>query len=79
MAYDEESDSDLVRIDAGHLFTSSITHIGFRRGTFLRRYMLDLIQSFAPHLEPRTVAKAQECFTAAERETLFRDIELPIR
>ncbi len=79
MAYDEESDSDLVRIDAGHLFTSSITHIGFRRGTFLRRYMLDLIQSFAPHLEPRTVAKAQECFTAAERETLFRDIGLPIR
>jgi LysR family cys regulon transcriptional activator len=79
MAYDEAQDSDLVRIDAGHLFASSVTHIGFRRGTFLRRYMLDLIQSFAPHLEPRTVAQAQECFTAAEREALFSSLELPIR
>ena len=68
-----------MRIDAGHLFESSITHIGFRRGTFLRRYMLDLIQSFAPHLEPRMVAQAQECFTAAEREALFSSLELPIR
>ena len=79
MAYDEAQDSDLVRIDAGHLFASSVTHIGFRRGTFLRRYMLDLIQSFAPHLEPRTVAQAQECFTTAEREALFSSLELPIR
>ena len=79
MAYDEAQDSDLVRIDAGHLFASSVTHIGFRRGTFLRRYMLDLIQSFAPHLEPRTVAQAQECFTAAERQALFSSLELPTR
>ena len=79
MAYDEAQDADLVRIDAGHLFASSVTHIGFRRGTFLRRYMLDLIQSFAPHLESRTVAQAQECFTAVEREALFSSIELPIR
>ena len=79
MAYDEAQDSDLVRIYAGHLFATSVTHIGFRRGTFLRRYMLDLIQSFAPHLEPRTVAQAQECFTAAEREALFSSLQLPIR
>ena len=79
MAYDEAQDADLLRIDAGHLFASSVTHIGFRRGTFLRRYMLDLIQSFAPHLEPRTVAQAQDCFTAAEREALFSSLELPTR
>lgn len=79
MAYDETQDSDLVCIDASHLFASSVTHIGFRRGTFLRRYMLDLIQSFAPHLEPRTIVNAQECATAKDREALFRSIELPIR
>jgi LysR family cys regulon transcriptional activator len=79
MAYDESQDSDLVRIDASHLFASSVTHIGCRRGTFLRRYMLDLIQSFAPHLEARTVSQAQECATVAERERLFGDIELPVR
>ncbi len=79
MAYDESQDHDLVRIDASHLFASSVTHIGFRRGTFLRRYMLDLIQSFAPHLDSRTVGQAQECATGAERETFFADIELPVR
>jgi hypothetical protein len=41
--------------------------------------MLDLIQSFAPHLEARTVSQAQECATVAERERLFGDIELPVR
>ena len=79
MAYDESQDSDLVSIDASHLFASSVTHIGFRRGTFLRRYMLDLIQSFAPHLDARTVSQAQECATVAERNRLFGNIELPIR
>jgi len=79
MAYDESQDGDLVRIDASHLFASSVTHIGFRRGTFLRRYMLDLIESFAPHLDTRTVGQAQECSTAAEREVLFKGVELPVR
>jgi LysR family cys regulon transcriptional activator len=79
MAYDPEQDEDLVRIDAGHLFAPSVTHIGFRRGTFLRRYMLDLIQSFAPHLDHRRVQEAQNCFTSAEREALFSQVELPVR
>ncbi|MGJ8670470.1 MAG: HTH-type transcriptional regulator CysB [Oceanococcus sp.] len=50
MAYDEELDKDLVRIDASHLFSHSTTHIGFRRGLFLRAYMYDFIHAFAPHL-----------------------------
>ena len=45
----------------------------------LRRYMLDLIQSFAPHLDSRTVEQAQECATGAERETFLRIWELPVR
>jgi LysR family cys regulon transcriptional activator len=79
MAYDEEQDADLVRLDASHLFESSVTHIGFRRGTFLRRYMLDLISEFAPHLDDRIVQEAQACFTAAEREVLFSEVDLPHR
>ena len=79
MAYDEEQDADLVRLDASHLFESSVTHIGFRRGTFLRRYMLDLISEFAPHLDDRIVQEAQACFTTAEREELFSEVDLPHR
>jgi LysR family cys regulon transcriptional activator len=79
MAYDEEQDADLVRLDTSHLFESSLTHIGFRRGTFLRRYMLDLISEFAPHLGDRIVQEAQACFTTAERKELFSEVDLPDR
>ena len=51
MAWDERSDSDLIRLDAEHLFEASTTHIGFRRSLFLRGYMYDFIANFAPHLK----------------------------
>lgn len=50
MAYDPALDKDLVRLEAAHLFSPSTTHIGFRRGMFLRGYMYDFIAVFAPHL-----------------------------
>lgn len=50
MAYDPEIDTDLVCLPADHLFETSVTHIGFRRGLFLRGFMLDFITGFAPHL-----------------------------
>lgn len=50
MAYDAKQDSDLVMINCDHLFESSTTHIGFRRGLFLRGYMYAFISLFAPHL-----------------------------
>jgi LysR family cys regulon transcriptional activator len=50
MAYDPKQDKDLVRLEAGHLFEPSTTHIGFRRGMFLREFMVDFIGIFAPHL-----------------------------
>jgi LysR family cys regulon transcriptional activator len=50
MAYDPALDKDLVRLEAAQLFSPSTTHIGFRRGMFLRGYMYDFIQIFAPHL-----------------------------
>ena len=79
MALDAERDDDLVALDASHLFTASVTHIGFRRGTFLRRYMYDFIERFAPHLNREKVDAAVACATRAERETLFAGLSLPDR
>ena len=59
MALDPEVDDDLVALDASHLFESSVTHIGFRRGTFLRKFMFDFIEWFAPHLDHRKVCGAR--------------------
>jgi len=79
MALDPKVDGDLVALEADHLFASSITHIGFRRGTFLRRYMYDFIAWFAPHLTREKVDEAVACGTRSERETLFADVNLPVR
>jgi LysR family transcriptional regulator, cys regulon transcriptional activator len=55
MAWDPKLDKDLVRLEAAHLFTPSTTHIGFRRGMFLREYMYDFMHLFAPHLSRERV------------------------
>jgi LysR family cys regulon transcriptional activator len=77
MAYDEQADSDLVALDASHLFAASVTRIGFRRGTFLRGYMFDFIKMFAPHLTQDLVEQAYNRSSKVEIEELFANIELP--
>lgn len=79
MAYEPaRDDRDLVALEAGHLFEPSVTHIGFRRGTFLRGFMFDLIEIFAPHLTRALVESVLNRGNArAELEHLFKDRELP--
>ena len=78
MAYDQDKDADLVALDASHLFASSVTQIGCRRGTFLRGYMYEFIQDFAPHLTRELVQEAFQRHTRAELEGLFSHLELPV-
>ncbi len=77
MAYDEELDDDLVAIDAGHLFGNSITKVGFRRGTFLRGFMYDFVERFAPHLKREFIDDAFSCHSKAELDELFSNLTLP--
>lgn len=78
MAHDEELDSDLVALDASKLFKPSITKIGFRRGTFIRGFMYEFIESFAPHLSRNLVEEAYSCTSKLELDELFQDIQLPV-
>lgn len=78
MAYDEQLDSDLVALDGSHLFESSVTKIGFRRGTFLRGFMYEFIELFAPHLTRKVVEEAYQRHTKQELDELFEHIELPV-
>jgi len=77
MAIDPKIDSDLVTIDASHLFKASTTKIGFRRGSFLRGYMFDFIERFAPHLTKDIITRAMIMKNNAEVEELLKDIKLP--
>ncbi|MEJ6774108.1 MAG: HTH-type transcriptional regulator CysB [Porticoccaceae bacterium] len=78
MAYDPEADSDLVAIEAGHLFESSVTSIGFRKGTYLRGYMYDFIEAFAPHLTRNVVDEAMALPNKEAQEKYFAGIKLPV-
>ncbi|WP_189377461.1 HTH-type transcriptional regulator CysB [Thalassotalea profundi] len=79
MAMDKELDKDLVTLDASHLFKASTTKIGFRRGTFLRGYMFDFIERFAPHLNRDLVTRAVLLKNNTEIEEMFANIDLPVR
>jgi LysR family cys regulon transcriptional activator len=78
MAFDEEVDNDLVAIEAGHLFDSSITSIGFRKGTYLRGYMYDFITAFAPHLTRDVIDRVMAMPNREEREAFFSTLNLPV-
>lgn len=72
-------DRDLVALDAGHLFESAVTRIGFRRGAFLRGFMYDFMKGFAPHLTRERIDAAVRTHSHAEVDELFRDVTLPVR
>lgn len=78
MAIDAETDHDLVALDARHLFASSVTSIGFRRGTYLRGFMYDFIEAFAPHLTRNVVDQVMSLSSREAREAFFADVALPV-
>ena len=79
MAVDAVQDKGLVTLDASHLFESSVTKIGFRKGTFLRGFMYEFMREFAPHLSKDVIDQAVRCHSKDELESLFAHIELPVR
>ncbi|ATA24013.1 transcriptional regulator CysB [Brenneria goodwinii] len=79
MAVDPQIETDLVKINASQIFSYSTTKIGFRRSTFLRSYMYDFIQRFAPHLTRDVVDTAVALRSNEEIEAMFKDITLPVK
>ena len=79
MAYDPVADSDLVALDASHLFGRSVTKIGLRRDMFIRGFIYDFIRLFAPHLTPDLITQAINLKEKKEVEELFSHVQLPVR
>ena len=77
MAHDEQKDADLVALDASHLFEPSTTVIGCRRGTFLRGYMYEFVEYFAPHLSREMVNMALGKINRSELDELLQTLRLP--
>jgi len=51
MAFDPARDLGLRLIDASHLFEPSVARIGLRPNAYLRGYVYEFIEMFAPHLK----------------------------
>ena len=79
MAYEPVLDSDLVALDAEHLFGRSVTKICLRRDMYIRGFIYDFIRLFAPHLTKDIIHEALELRERHEIEALFKDIPLPLR
>jgi len=58
MAYNPDRDHLLCALDASHLFDASTTRIGIRKNSYLRGYVYDFIEMFAPHLRRDVVDAA---------------------
>ena len=58
VAFDALKDAPLQAIDASHLFQTSTTHIGIRRGSYLRAYTYRFIELFAHHLDRQRIDEA---------------------
>ncbi|NIV17517.1 MAG: HTH-type transcriptional regulator CysB [Woeseiaceae bacterium] len=79
MAEDCSDHEDLTALDAEGLFPRSTTWIGFRKDIVLRRYMLDFVRLFAPHISADQLEKMRYIRTQSEIDKLFEDAQLPVR
>ena len=79
MAEDCEDKKDLAAIEAEGLFPRSTTWIGFRKEAVLRRYMLDFVQLFAPHITADQLEKTRHARTQDDIDKLFDGAALPVR
>lgn len=79
MAEDCDDRKDLRAISAEGLFPRSTTWIGFRKEAVLRRYMLDFVQLFAPHITADQLEKTRHARTQEDIDKLFDTARLPVR
>ncbi|GAA5189009.1 HTH-type transcriptional regulator CysB [Ferrimonas gelatinilytica] len=79
MALEPGDAEDLVVVDASALFEPNTTKIAFRKGSFLRSYMYDFMERFAPHLTRPVVEQALGLRDQKQIDELFAEMTLPIR
>jgi len=75
MAFDQESDNDLVALETNNILPQCSTWIAFHPSLFLRQYMKEFIGLFAPHVSKEQIEEA----VSRENERLDpQKVTLPI-
>ncbi|MFP4683596.1 MAG: HTH-type transcriptional regulator CysB [Ectothiorhodospira sp.] len=78
MAFEADSDTDLVYLPADGLFSEHVTRVGFRQGMYLRGYMGYFMSLIAPHLDQPRLEQALSARNQEAVDTLFADVSLPV-
>ncbi len=60
MAYEEDLDSDLVRLPIEHLVPKSLVNVVFERNLYFREFIFSFIESLAPQLSKELILQAQQ-------------------
>jgi|GEM_PF-4464110 len=79
LAFNPKIDIYLVKINTNKLFAKSTTKICFRRNTFLRNYMYDFINLFAPNLNKNIIDIAIKLRYNNDIDFMFNKIKLSIK
>ena len=58
MAVQPQLDSDLVFKPASHLFGKNVARVAFRRGAYLRQFVLEFAKLLSPQLTEKTIREA---------------------
>lgn len=75
---DDEEDEDMTAISAAGLFPRSTTWVGFRKDMVLRRYMLDFLQLFAPHISSNQLEQTRSARSQSDIDKLYDLADLPV-
>jgi LysR family cys regulon transcriptional activator len=72
-----DENSDLVYIDASHLFPDSVIKIGFRHSRHISAYQFEFLHMVAPYLEMETIRQIASSRTLQDRERLLEQAAVP--
>ncbi len=72
-----DEDSDLVYIDASHLFPDSVIKVGFRHSRHISACQFDFLHRVAPYLEMEAIRRIASSRTLQDREKLLAKSEVP--
>lgn len=75
LAYDPTRDSDLIAIDADHLFRPGVLTLVFRKGAYVSRHTYAFLSAFCPHIDSDFI---QRCVDGVpfDRNQLLKKIPL---
>lgn len=72
-----QNDSDLVYIDASHLFPDSLIKVGFRHSRHISAFQYDFLHMLAPYLDIDTIKEVVSTRDHDERKALFPEGRIP--